>query len=50
MGMSEGIERPRHSDIAGRAGAGWQSTQGFPLVAYIPSSLDVFIEKLTVQL
>lgn len=45
MEMSEGIERRRHSDIAGLTGAGLQSTQGFPLVAYIPSSLKLRLHR-----
>lgn len=44
MGISEGIERRRHSD-AGRAGAGFQSMQGFPLVGYIPSSLKLRVHR-----
>lgn len=45
MGMSVGIERRRHSDIAGRAEAGSQSTQGFLLVANIPRSLKLRLHR-----
>lgn len=44
-GNGEGIERRMHSDIAGRAGDGLQSTQGFPLLAYIPSTLKLRLRR-----